>query len=262
MPAEGASGRSGAAEQIASFWRGGSLPPHCWLSLKSFVDHGHAVTLYSYEETPVPPGVTRADAAEILPESDVFHQSSAKVVGSISAFTNLFRYKLLLERGGWWVDTDVLCLRAELPAQAVAFGWESNGQSVGSAVLKLPPQHWFTERLFSAAQDIVRSKGAAVRWGETGPVLLTRLVRECGLTDMAEFQHRFYPLGWHEYQRVLLPEEREEVVEKTRESVFVHLWGEMFRRNQIEPATAPPGSWLAEMFARHGCAAVKLMQGG
>ena len=31
--------------------------------------------------------------------------------GSLAAFSNLFRYKLLLERGGWWVDTDVICLR-------------------------------------------------------------------------------------------------------------------------------------------------------
>ena len=28
-----------------------------------------------------------------------------------SGFSNFFRYKLLLERGGWWVDADMVCLR-------------------------------------------------------------------------------------------------------------------------------------------------------
>lgn len=31
--------------------------------------------------------------------------------GSYSAFSNQFRYTLLYDKGGWWVDTDVVCLR-------------------------------------------------------------------------------------------------------------------------------------------------------
>ena len=30
---------------------------------------------------------------------------------SYAGFSNYFRYTLLLERGGWWVDTDLICLR-------------------------------------------------------------------------------------------------------------------------------------------------------
>jgi hypothetical protein len=244
-----------ASEQIASFWHGGGLPPHCWLSLTSFVDHGHAVTLYSYDEMRVPPGVKNADAAEILPKSAIFYQNGGHIVGSISAFTDLFRFKLLLERGGWWVDTDVLCLRPDLPDQPVAFGWESNDRVIGTAALKLPRQHWFAERLYASALDIVRSRGggAEVRWAEIGPVLLTRLVRECGLAASVEPQRRFFPLGWRDYQLVVLPEEHEAILARTRESAFVHLWSEMFRRQRLDPAAAPPGSWLAAMFARHGC---------
>ncbi len=28
-----------------------------------------------------------------------------------AGFSNFFRYKLLLDRGGWWVDADTICLR-------------------------------------------------------------------------------------------------------------------------------------------------------
>jgi hypothetical protein len=245
-------------QQFASFWHGGPLPPHCWLSLKSFVDHGHAVTLYSYQELLVPAGVTNADAAEILPVSELFHQTHRKIVGRISAFTDLFRFKLLLERGGWWIDTDMLCLRPDVPEQPIALGWEIKGHVVGTAAMKLPRQHWFAAKLYEAARGLIRAKGAGAKlaWAEIGPTLLTRLVLECGLAPKLEPHHRFYPVGWHDYQVVLKPEEQESVRERVRDSVFLHLWTEMYRRDGLDPAAAPPGSWLAAMFRRHGCEAL------
>ena len=44
----------------------------------------------------------------------MFFYTDALHVGSVAGFSNLFRYELLRRDGGWWVDTDVLCLAAEL----------------------------------------------------------------------------------------------------------------------------------------------------
>jgi hypothetical protein len=44
--------------------------------------------------------------------------------GSVSAFSNLFRYYLLHQMGGWWVDADVVCLSECVPATPIFMGWE------------------------------------------------------------------------------------------------------------------------------------------
>jgi hypothetical protein len=52
------------------------------------------------------------DAADILPRDSIFCLSARLRKGSYSAFSNVFRYQLVLDRGGWWVDTDLVCLKA------------------------------------------------------------------------------------------------------------------------------------------------------
>ena len=79
------------------------------LSSASFLHHGHAYVLYAYEEVAnIPAGTTVKDANSILPESAIFqYQEHASYAG----FANFFRYKLLMEEGGWWADTDVICIK-------------------------------------------------------------------------------------------------------------------------------------------------------
>jgi glycosyltransferase involved in cell wall biosynthesis len=88
------------------------------LTLQSFVRWGHSFHLWLYDEleTPIPHGVIVCDAAEILPRTRIFRKrardhETGVGEGSISPFTDLFRYKLLYERGGVWSDMDITCLR-------------------------------------------------------------------------------------------------------------------------------------------------------
>src|SRR3990172_9496815 len=92
-----------------SFFLGSALGVLERACLASFVARGHSFTLYVYEPIAVPAGVALADAARIIPvaERDSFF---AIAPGRISQFSNGVRYHLLKEFGGWWVDTDVLCL--------------------------------------------------------------------------------------------------------------------------------------------------------
>jgi hypothetical protein len=94
---------------IQSLWVGGRLSTMEQLCIRSFQAHGHEFVLYVYEATEgVPPGTVVMDANTIIPASRIFtyreHQTYA-------GFANFFRYKLLLERGGWFVDADMVCLR-------------------------------------------------------------------------------------------------------------------------------------------------------
>lgn len=103
---------------IHGFWMGPKLSRLEQLTLHSFVRWGHAFHLWVYDELeiPVPKGVVLCDASEILPRDRIFRKRERDAEtgvgeGSISPFTDLFRYKLLYDRGGVWSDMDITCLR-------------------------------------------------------------------------------------------------------------------------------------------------------
>jgi hypothetical protein len=94
---------------MQGLWIGTELSALERLSIASFLEHGHEYHLYVYGDVRnVPEGTTIKDGGEILPASLIFQYREHK---SFSAFANFFRYKLLLENGGWWVDADTICLR-------------------------------------------------------------------------------------------------------------------------------------------------------
>jgi hypothetical protein len=116
--------------------------------MKSFLDHGHEYDLYSYSSPSVPAGVRVMDANEILPRGEVFFYSGGEGAGSVACFANLFRYRLLMLRGGWWADTDVVCLSSQLPESETFFAWQ-DAQLIAIGVLKFPPGHPLITSLYA-----------------------------------------------------------------------------------------------------------------
>src|SRR4051812_6131780 len=97
---------SGPRVIIQSLWIGARLSTMERLSIASFLHHGHDYHLFTYGPVEgIPPGTVVQDACEILTESRIFQYRDH---ASYAGFANFFRYKLLLERGGWWVDTDAV----------------------------------------------------------------------------------------------------------------------------------------------------------
>lgn len=185
-------GEAGALVQ--SFWHGPVLTPYERLSIKSFIDCGHRFRLYTYDlRLDVPDGCEVADAAAILPEDRVFFYPGDRGRGSVAAFANLFRYKLLHDRGGWWVDTDIVCQARRLPGARYVFGYQSDG-SINNAVLKCPAG----SRLMQRCHEAAAAEGEDLRWGVTGPLLLSRLVIEQRLERFVADSRAFYPYDWRE----------------------------------------------------------------
>lgn len=81
------------------------------------MNNGHTFHLWVYRDLnhTFDEGVVVKDANEILPEEAIFQYENESTSGwgkgSVAGFSDIFRYKLLYERGGWWVDMDVTCLR-------------------------------------------------------------------------------------------------------------------------------------------------------
>lgn len=102
---------------IHGLWIGNKLSIAELITLKSFISNGHQFWLWTYNpiETEVPPNVTLKNANEIIPSDKVFCYKYTNQFGhgkgSYAGFSDIFRYKLLHQYGGWWTDMDVTCLK-------------------------------------------------------------------------------------------------------------------------------------------------------
>jgi len=85
--------------RVQSLWIGSRLSAMEKLCIRSFLANDCDFHLYTYGAMEgIPPGTTHLDGNGILPASMVFRDRG---IDSYSGFADLFRYRLLLERGGW-----------------------------------------------------------------------------------------------------------------------------------------------------------------
>jgi hypothetical protein len=92
---------------IQGLWIGPRLSRFEHNSIKSYLKQGYEYHLYTYGKVDnIPDGVIIKDGNEILDKKYIFHYE-----GSIAPFSDLFRYKLLFERGGVWTDCDIICVK-------------------------------------------------------------------------------------------------------------------------------------------------------
>jgi hypothetical protein len=221
-------------EIINSLWIGRPLSLIERLSIISFLRNGHEYHLYCYDKIGgVPKGVIVRDAAEILPASEIFYYEhrAGKGKGSVAAFANLFRYKLLLERGGWWMDTDMVCLRPLDFIEPVVFAGQrtSGGLQVTNAAIKLPKRHLIAEQCYETAR---RESGPKMSWGKTGPHLLDDVVKKNSLQQSIKAPEIFCPLDYSVWQKLLEATPLAQLI--TPESRTIHLWHELWRRAKIK----------------------------
>jgi hypothetical protein len=222
----------------------GPLETSC---LKSFIDHGHEVMVFSYDHETTPPFCQREDAGAVLPQDQLFFYESGFGAGSVSAFANMFRYALLRRHGGIWIDTDMFCLSADWPSHELLAGWQHDSL-INCAVLKLAPGHAIAEAAYGQCAAAKNN----VLWGQTGPRLLTQLLEEHQLAAAALPPSAFYPVRWEHWIDTLDPKKAADVQELTKDSYAIHLWNELFRHGGVQKAIAPPrASYLHELLIKH-----------
>ena len=217
---------------VQALWIGSRLSRMEQLAIRSFLACGHEYHLYSYGAVEnVPPGVVSRDANEIIPSSRIFKYRDHD---SYAGFSNYFRYTLLLERGGWWVDTDLVCLRPfdfeddYVFSSQLAPPNDGGGEHVNVGAIKAPAG---SSVLQYALQRCLEKDPGAISWGETGPALFADAVRQCGLTARVRSAVVFCPISWFEWTDIINPDRTIGFDERTH---AVHLWNEMWRRGGFD----------------------------
>jgi glycosyltransferase involved in cell wall biosynthesis len=164
------------ANAIHGLWIGTHLSKLEKLALLSFTRHGHAFNLWAYDalDEPLPPGVVLRDATQILPRERIFLKAETDPsagVGRMSygPFSDLFRYKLLYEHGGIWVDMDITCLKPFDFAEPYVFRAHRIG--LMGNLIKVPPKSELMRLTFELADKVAN---------ETVPWLtLNKILRNC-----------------------------------------------------------------------------------
>lgn len=261
------------SQWLNGFWVGERLNFVARLCLKSMLAAGHKVRLYSYDPggpAGIPDGVELHDAAEIMPRSELrFYTGEQRSRGAALA-ANLFRYNLLAQGKGAWVDLDMLLLRPLDLQQSYVFGAEEQG-TINNAVLAAPadselvrqlrllPQDdrrppWYgPRRTFLDAWNRLLGRPRAIEnrpWGTYGPEMLTYLVRKLGLQRFVAPPDAFYPIDWRT-AAVLNRPSTEVERHLTARTQAIHLYNSQLELVENRPAK---GSFLADQAERVGLA--------
>lgn len=217
---------------IQSLWIGSELSVMEQLCIKSFLNNGHEFHLYCYGEVKnIPDGTLVKDANEILPETEVFSYNVGPGKGSYSAFSNYFRYKLLTDKGGWWVDTDIICIKPFDFEEEYVFSSEMTHENIihtTSSVIKAPKGNKLTDFCY---QICLEKDKLTLDWGVVGPKLVKSAVEYFEMEDSIKTYDVFCPLGYQHANLLVKPDITLDFPDTT---YAVHLWNEMWRRNSLD----------------------------
>ncbi len=259
--------------QIAALWIGGELSFLEQLCLKSFLDAGHQVKLYTYHGiTNAPEGCEMADANQILPQDNFLRHARTN---SPALHSDLFRYHLLAANDRMiWADTDAYCVKPFTTDSGHFFGWESP-RHINGGVLGLPSDSealgllldftrdefaippWFsdTER---ADLEARKSAGTPLHagempWGVWGPHAITHFLHVTGEDKFALPPVALYPIPYRERQVMLYPG-YDLSAYLTDETVSIHFYGRRMRAriNAVQAGVPKPRSLIGQLLKKHG----------
>ncbi|MCA0272787.1 MAG: hypothetical protein LCH69_12080 [Proteobacteria bacterium] len=259
--------------RIAALWIGGDLSYLEQLCLKSFLDAGHDLTLYSYEPIGnAPDGVDHADARDILPQEGFLRHGRT---GSPALHSDLFRYHLLKKCDRTiWADTDAYCVKRFSTETGHFFAWESE-TGVNGGVLGLPKDSEALDRLLDFTSDeyaipvwygdkyrkeleALKAAGNPVHagempWGVWGPHALTHFLKETGEIRHALPRAALYPFEYKD-RKLLLRPGLDDSAYVTEETYSIHFYGRRMRSRLLAvwDGVPRPRSVVGKLLRKHG----------
>lgn len=150
---------------VQSLWVGDRLSRMEYYSILSFLKLGYKFILYTYGDVEnVPKGTTIKDGNKIMPSEEIF-----KLKETFLPFADIFRYKMLYLKGGYWVDLDMIALKpfdfkhlyvfsSERTIQKGAYRNRHSKYVANIGVLKAPKNSKFYLELYNKCME-VQKKG-------------------------------------------------------------------------------------------------------
>lgn len=258
--------------QIGMLWVDGPLSFLEQLCIKSYIDRGQHVRLYTYGDvTNIPDGVEQRDAREILPDEDfVVHART----NSPAPHSDKFRYRMLAQETDLiWADTDAYCLRpyttdtghyhGYLQGEVAigVLGLPSDSDALGLMIeytddpYRVPP--WLPRRhrqpLIENLEAGTPSNVPELFWGVWGPMAFTWALKQTGEIKHALPEHVFYPFNFTRRRALARPKVNMNHFVKD-DTVSIHLYGRRMRAimRKVYGGEPAPDSVIGQLVAKHG----------
>tara|TARA_Y100000310_G_scaffold26993_1_gene25688 strand:- start:5740 stop:6432 length:693 start_codon:yes stop_codon:yes gene_type:complete len=223
-------------KNVNGFWFGGELGELEKLCINSWIKNGYEFYLWVYDlDIEVPDKVVIANANHIVSFTEYFTYSEGHSRGTPVAFSNLFRAQLLYQKGGLYIDLDVLCLKPYdfsgrfVFSEQVDSGWDYH---VATCILYSENKG---ERIFEDWSDwIITKKSRSITHGDLGPNLITPLIISKSLTEYVLPKEYFCPVDWQSYKNILHYDIKNVLQDKPNSygiHLFSSLWDEEDYKN-------------------------------
>lgn len=259
-------------QHVFSYWDG----PISWLerlSVASILEHGHTLTIYSYNPDELAKTGIHTDirdAREVIAEDDPSYRYIP--ARRFTLFTNVFRLVAQMKSIGLWVDLDCVFLKEYKLKDEYVFGWLSDVKLNG-AVLKLPkdcdmtedyhkgisamplrtPWSTFRRRIQREIEILIgQIEPSLATRTNIGPRALTYYARRHDTIRHAQEKSVFYPLRSGEAPHLTTLDDtfaRSSVKENT---IIMHAWQGKLKRENCLASIPAASSYLGPFCKKYG----------
>jgi hypothetical protein len=242
--------------EIANIFWHGELTKLEIATVKSYINHGFKVKLWSYTNLQID-GAESCNANEVLPDHKMFEVVDSKINGNVlkkskaTTFSDMFRYYLLKNNEGWWFDADAICLKnseefKKLREKEIVAGYLEKGYpQIANGVLHMNNQ--LCKSLVNHFEDFNNSDSTNDTWGHYGPSYITKFLNDYGLIDQVLPYSVFYAINWNEFDLFTDWQLINRGKEMIKNSYITHVWNTEFELRGLDKNNPPIGSLLEEL---------------
>ena len=245
----------------ANFFWIGNLSNYEILALKSYINNGFRVKLWTYENKIPNIAIIKdldlkiENAEKILEEDLIYKFSQGSQKASPASFANLFRLHLMIKEGGWWFDLDCICLKNVKEFRALAeysefvLGAEYKNY-IGNSVMYFKNKS-IAKKLIKEIDIEINKYNYNFYWGQIGPDLITEYFLKNNLMHLVFEKKYFYNTEAKDFKYFLESKNsfKNIMIEKHNQSLTCHLWNEMFNKYSYNKNFMPPkDSFLDQLF--------------
>ena len=185
---------------IQSLWIGKELTDMEIYCTKSFLKHGFTFHLYTYDKVEkIPKGTMIKNANEIIPRNEIF-----KLKETFLPFSDIWRYKMLYEKGGYWSDLDMICMRPFDFKEPYVFASERTIQKGAYKMsvpfvaninfLKSPKGSPFFKELFDTCMNVDKKKKNKEKIKYMG--LASQMIEKNNFKSHIKHHHYYFHFDW------------------------------------------------------------------
>lgn len=230
--------------EIGMLWIGNPLTKIEQISLHSFLYHGHDITVYLYDQSiELPDGVKKENANSILDESKVF-----SLYGSVSTFSDFFRYNMIKKTGKTWADIDTICVSSDWNFNSKTYA-SYIGQDVCTGVLAIDKNLEVLDFLIENASKIYdKLNEETLNYRMIGSILLTEAFKKFDLMENVLPEHVLTGLSYSDSE-ILFKKYNPLIIKNETKSISIY--NSNFRGREHEKNNLPEGSFLDYFYNKY-----------